>query len=34
MSAGSVEIELKGDGTVVMTGPVDTCYVGYLPVIV
>ena len=32
MPAGSVEIELKEDGTVVMTGPVETCYAGYLPV--
>ncbi len=32
MPAGSVEIELKDDGTVVMTGPVETCYAGYLPV--
>ena len=31
MPAGSVEIELKEDGTVVMTGPVETCYAGYLP---
>ena len=33
MPAGSVEIELKEDGTVVMTGPVETCYAGYLPVL-
>jgi len=32
MPAGSVEIELKDDDTVVMTGPVETCYAGYLPV--
>ena len=32
MPAGSVEIALKEDGTVVMTGPVETCYAGYLPV--
>ena len=32
MPAGSVEIELKENGTVVMTGPVETCYAGYLPV--
>ncbi len=32
MPAGSVEIELKEDGMVVMTGPVETCYAGYLPV--
>lgn len=31
MPAGSVEIELKEDSTVVMTGPVETCYTGYLP---
>ena len=33
MPAGSVEIELKEDGVVVMTGPVETCYTGYLPVL-
>jgi len=33
MPAGSVEIELKEDGLVVMTGPVEICYSGYLPVI-
>ncbi len=33
MPAGSVEIELKEDDSVVMTGPVDICYTGYLPVI-
>ena len=32
MPAGSVEIELKGDDSVVMTGPVETCFAGYLPV--
>jgi diaminopimelate epimerase len=32
MPAGSVEIELKGDDCVVMTGPVETCFAGYLPV--
>jgi diaminopimelate epimerase len=32
MPAGSVEIELKDDGTVIMTGPVEVCYTGYLPV--
>jgi diaminopimelate epimerase len=32
MPAGSVEIELKGDDSVVMTGPVDICFAGYLPV--
>ncbi len=31
MPAGSVEIERKDDGTVVMTGPVETCYAGFLP---
>ncbi len=33
MPAGSVAIELKEDGTIIMTGPVETCYAGYLPVI-
>ncbi len=33
MPAGSVEIELKESGLAVMTGPVETCYAGYLPVI-
>ncbi|MBW1819711.1 MAG: diaminopimelate epimerase [Deltaproteobacteria bacterium] len=32
MPAGSVEIELKEASTVVMTGPVETCYAGFLPV--
>jgi diaminopimelate epimerase len=32
MPAGSVEIELKKDDSVVMTGPVEICYTGYLPV--
>ncbi len=32
MPAGSVEIELKEAGTVLMTGPVETCYAGFLPV--
>jgi diaminopimelate epimerase len=32
MPAGTVEIELQEDDTVVMTGPVETCYAGYLPV--
>jgi len=32
MPAGSVEIELKENSMVVMTGPVETCYTGYLPV--
>ena len=32
MPAGSVEIELKDDGIVVMTGPVEVCYTGFLPV--
>ena len=31
MPAGSVEIELDENGMVVMTGPVETCYAGYLP---
>jgi len=33
MQGGSVEIELKDDGPVAMTGPVETCYAGFLPVI-
>ena len=33
MPAGSVEIELKDDDSVAMTGPVEICYTGYLPVI-
>ena len=33
MPAGSVEIELKEDNAVVMTGPVEICYTGYLPVL-
>ena len=32
MSAGSMQIELKEDDSVVMIGPVDVCYSGYLPV--
>ena len=32
MPAGSVEIELKEDRMVLMTGPVETCYAGFLPV--
>ncbi len=32
MPAGSVEIELREDDTVVMTGPVEVCFTGYLPV--
>jgi diaminopimelate epimerase len=32
MPAGSVEIELKGDRTVVMTGPIEVSYTGFLPV--
>jgi diaminopimelate epimerase len=32
MPAGSVEIELKDDGSVVMTGPVEISFTGYLPV--
>ncbi len=31
MPAGSMEIELRQDNTVVMTGPVEICYAGYLP---
>jgi diaminopimelate epimerase len=31
MPAGSVEIELKRDHSVVMTGPVGICFAGYLP---
>jgi diaminopimelate epimerase len=33
MPAGSVEIELKGDNSPVMTGPVEICFAGYLPVL-
>jgi len=33
MPAGSVEIELREDNTVVMTGPVEVCYTGFLPVV-
>ena len=33
MPAGSVDIELKEDHTVVMTGPVEVCYTGFLPVL-
>ena len=32
MPAGSVKIELS-EGNVVMIGPVEICYVGYLPVL-
>lgn len=32
MPAGSVEIELKEDNSVIMTGPVKVCYTGYLPI--
>ena len=32
MPAGSVQIELKEDNSVVMMGPVEVCYTGYLPV--
>ena len=32
MPAGSVQIELKENDSVVMIGPVDVCYTGYLPV--
>jgi diaminopimelate epimerase len=31
MPAGSVEVELKEDDSVVMIGPVEICYTGYLP---
>ncbi len=31
MPGGSVTIELKDDDTVMMTGPVEICYGGYLP---
>ena len=31
MPAGSVEIELREDNTVIMTGPVEVCYTGFLP---
>jgi diaminopimelate epimerase len=31
MPAGSVKIELKKDDTVIMIGPVDYCYSGFLP---
>ena len=33
MPAGSVEIELKDNEIVVMTGPVEVCFAGYLPVV-
>jgi diaminopimelate epimerase len=33
MAAGSVEIEMKADESVVMIGPVEICFTGYLPVI-
>jgi diaminopimelate epimerase len=33
MPAGLVQIELQGDDSVIMIGPVQTCYTGYLPVI-
>ncbi|MGD2098288.1 MAG: diaminopimelate epimerase [Desulfobacterales bacterium] len=32
MPAGPVQIELKDDDSVVMIGPVEICYTGYLPV--
>ncbi len=32
MPAGTVIIELKDDNTAIMTGPVEICYGGYLPV--
>jgi diaminopimelate epimerase len=31
MPAGSVQIELREDDTVVMTGPVEICYTGFFP---
>lgn len=31
MPAGSVQIELKEDNSLIMIGPVDICYTGYLP---
>jgi diaminopimelate epimerase len=33
MPAGSVTIELQADDSVAMTGPVETCFAGYLPVL-
>jgi diaminopimelate epimerase len=33
MPAGSVAIELQADDSVLMTGPVETCFAGYLPVL-
>jgi diaminopimelate epimerase len=30
LPGGSMEIELQPDNTVVMVGPVEICYVGYL----
>jgi len=33
MPAGSVDIELMDNGTVEMTGPVEVCYTGFLPVL-
>jgi diaminopimelate epimerase len=32
MPAGSMEIELKADNSVIMIGPVEICYTGYLPI--
>lgn len=32
MPAGSVDIELQEDNSVIMSGPVETCYIGFLPV--
>jgi diaminopimelate epimerase len=32
MPAGSVEIELQADNSVIMIGPVETCFSGYLPI--
>jgi len=31
MLAGSMEIDIHEDEEVAMTGPVATCYAGYLP---
>jgi len=33
MPAGAVAIELRADDSVAMTGPVETCFAGYLPVL-
>jgi diaminopimelate epimerase len=31
MPAGAVEIDIRGDGSAVLTGPVDFCFSGTLP---